>query len=72
VRVCDRGRGLGSSSAEALRARFQRGSNVGDVAGSGLGLTIIDEAATAMGGGFSLTDREGGGICATLSLPLRA
>ncbi|MGV8952089.1 MAG: sensor histidine kinase N-terminal domain-containing protein [Cypionkella sp.] len=71
VRVCDRGRGLGAGPAQALRVRFQRGSNVADVAGSGLGLTIIDEAATAMGGMFSLTEREGGGTCATLSLPLQ-
>jgi two-component system, OmpR family, sensor histidine kinase TctE len=72
VRVCDRGRGLGAGPAEALHVRFQRGSNVADVAGSGLGLTIIDESAVAMGGEFSLTEREGGGTCATLSLPLLA
>jgi two-component system, OmpR family, sensor histidine kinase TctE len=72
VRVCDRGRGLGAGPAQALHVRFQRGTNVADVAGSGLGLTIIDESAVAMGGGFSLTEREGGGTCATLSLPLLA
>ena len=71
IEVCDRGRGLGGSAVQGLRVRFQRGSNVGDVAGSGLGLTIVDEAATAMGGHFALTEREGGGTCATLSLPLQ-
>lgn len=71
ITVCDRGRGLGDGAVSALRVRFQRGSNVGDVVGSGLGLTIIDEAATAMAGTFTLSDRQGGGTCAIFSLPLQ-
>lgn len=70
ITVRDRGRGLGDTEPDRLKRRFRRGSNVGDVAGSGLGLTIVEEAATAMGGRFSLTAREGGGTCAELSLPL--
>ena len=68
--VADRGRGLGGETQAALSARFRRGSNVGAVVGSGLGLTIVTETAAAMGGRFSLTEREGGGACATLWLPL--
>lgn len=67
--VADRGRGLGGETQAALSARFRRGSNVGTVVGSGLGLTIVTETAAAMGGRFSLTDRKGGGACATLWLP---
>ncbi len=70
IHVKDRGRGLGAATPERLKRRFRRGSNVADVAGSGLGLTIVEEAATAMGGRFSLKNREGGGACAFLSLPL--
>lgn len=72
IEVRDRGRGLAEMSPERLKRRFRRGANVSDVAGSGLGLTIVEEAATAMGGVFSLTPREGGGTCASLSLPLAA
>lgn len=68
--VNDRGRGLSTAKTDSIRTRFQRGSNVDDVPGSGLGLTIVDEAAAAMGGQFTLIPREGGGTCATLSLPL--
>jgi len=70
ITVADRGRGLCGMTHDRLKRRFRRGSNVGDVAGSGLGLTIVDEAASAMGGSFDLSEREGGGACARLSLPL--
>ncbi|WP_435258594.1 sensor histidine kinase [Thioclava sp. FR2] len=70
VVVKDRGRGLADAVPDRLKQRFLRGGNVSDVAGSGLGLTIVEEAAVAMGGNFSLTQREGGGACATLLLPL--
>ncbi|SCY72355.1 sensor histidine kinase [Paracoccus tibetensis] len=65
--VCDDGRGI---AGDALTGRFRRGSNVEDVAGSGLGLTIVTEVAAAHRGRFSLTPRPEGGTCATLSLPL--
>jgi two-component system sensor histidine kinase TctE len=69
VRVEDRGRGLGGSQPAALTARFRRGTNVDDIIGSGLGLTIVKEVARAQRGAFRLTDREGGGTCADLFLP---
>jgi two-component system sensor histidine kinase TctE len=68
--VHDRGRGLSGVRASDLMVRFQRGSNVEDVIGSGLGLTIVREVAAAAGGNFKLGEREGGGTCADLYLPL--
>ncbi|NEX47173.1 sensor histidine kinase [Pseudotabrizicola algicola] len=70
VRISDRGRGLGGAAPERLLRRFRRGDNVGDVTGSGLGLTIVEQAASAMGGSFRLRAREGGGACAEFCLPL--
>jgi len=73
MRCRDHGRGLGGAALAQLSSRFQRGPNVGDVAGSGLGLTIVTEAMAAMGGRFTLEPAEDGeGTCATLSLPLPA
>ncbi|SFI55228.1 two-component system, OmpR family, sensor histidine kinase TctE [Jannaschia pohangensis] len=66
--VEDRGRGL-SDPPEALMRRFARGANAGDVLGTGLGLSIVETAAAALGGTLTLTPRDGGGTCATLSLP---
>ncbi len=71
VTVSDTGRGLCGASAAELGKRFVRGPNVEDIVGSGLGLTIVREVAAAHGGAFEITDREGGGACARLSLPLR-
>ncbi|MFN3846991.1 MAG: sensor histidine kinase [Paracoccaceae bacterium] len=70
VTVADRGRGLGTTEPDRLLRRFRRGDNVGDVTGSGLGLTIVEQAASAMGGSFTLRTRDGGGTCAVFSLPL--
>ena len=70
IEVCDRGRGLSGQRQARLTGRFQRGVNSSDVVGSGLGLTIVEEVAAAHGGRFELTEREGGGTCARLFLPL--
>lgn len=70
VKVMDRGRGIGTSNTAKLARRFQRGENVGDVIGSGLGLTIVRDVARAIGGSFEIEERDGGGTCATLLLPL--
>ncbi|WBU58080.1 sensor histidine kinase [Paracoccus sediminicola] len=67
--ILDEGRGLVAGDAD-LKGRFQRGSNVGNVVGSGLGLTIVAEVAAAHGGSFELTPRAEIGTCARLSLPL--
>ncbi len=68
--VADRGRGLSGEDQARLSRRFVRGENAGDVVGSGLGLTIVEEVAAAHGGSFTLIERDGGGTCARLSLPL--
>jgi len=68
--ILDRGRGLGDRQGRDLTRRFTRGSNVADVVGSGLGLTIVREVARAQSGTFRIENREGKGACAILSLPL--
>ena len=70
IEVADRGRGLSGQGQSALARRFARGANAGDVVGSGLGLTIVEEVAAAHGGRFVIDEREGGGTCARLYLPL--
>jgi two-component system sensor histidine kinase TctE len=70
LQVMDRGRGIGAGNTNQLAGRFKRGDNVGDVIGSGLGLTIVRDVARAIGGNFEIKERKGGGTCATLLLPL--
>jgi len=70
VRVADQGGGFPTTDAAALIQRFRRGENAGNVVGSGLGLTIVDEVARAHGGALKLSNRAEGGACAEFSLPL--
>ena len=54
----------------SLFKKFTRGSNVGEIAGSGLGLSIAHEAIIASKGDLRIRQSGGNIICATLSLPL--
>ena len=53
-----------------LFKRFKRGSNAGDVTGSGLGLSIAHEAIVASKGELKIRQPHGDTICAIISLPL--
>jgi len=70
ITICDSGRGLAGKTQDDLTQRFKRGTNVTDVVGSGLGLTIVEEVATLHQGSFAISPKTGGGTCASLRLPL--
>lgn len=65
--IRDRGRGFGDADLGSLSERFWRGSNVSDIVGSGLGLTIADEVARSHSGRLELSTNNGGpGACVSL------
>jgi two-component system phosphate regulon sensor histidine kinase PhoR len=64
----DRGPGLPQDSLERVFERFVRGANA-QGKGAGLGLALVREVALAHGGAASAKNREGGGLCVTISLP---
>ena len=68
ISVRDHGPGFLESEIENLTARFQRGANAADTIGSGLGLTIARDVASAHGGKLVLRNQPEGGACVTLSL----
>ena len=68
ISVCDHGPGFPMDEIETLTRRFQRGANAADTIGSGLGLTIAQDVATAHGGKIELENKPEGGACVTLSL----
>ncbi|HTY03600.1 MAG TPA: ATP-binding protein [Rhodocyclaceae bacterium] len=72
IDVCDRGPGIPAAEAERLKLPFTRlqSARTGAI-GTGLGLAIVDRVARAHGGAFDLLPREGGGLVARISLPLR-
>ncbi|MFQ5622613.1 MAG: sensor histidine kinase N-terminal domain-containing protein [Paracoccaceae bacterium] len=70
VRICDEGRGIAGATQKQLAGRFSRGENVGDIVGSGLGLTIADDVAQIHHGKLVLEPNGEKGTCASLFLPL--
>ncbi|VXB29522.1 Periplasmic sensor signal transduction histidine kinase [Burkholderia sp. 8Y] len=68
--VEDRGKGLGTQDAEALKQPFKRGGGEGQPKGTGLGLAIVERMARLHGGTLELRAREGGGAEACIVLPL--
>ncbi|PJI91764.1 two-component system sensor histidine kinase TctE [Yoonia maricola] len=68
--VRDEGRGFSDASLPELTARFKRGTNVDQIVGSGLGLTIAEDVLVAHGGHLKLsTPDDGAGACVSLILP---
>lgn len=66
----DEGRGFAQANIKTLKKRFSRGSNVDDIVGSGIGLTIADDVVRAHGGRMEISANPGGkGACVTFVLP---
>lgn len=71
--VLDRGPGIAVENLEIAKRPFIRlDASRGGIGGSGLGLAIVERAARLHGGEFRLQQRDGGGLCATLTLPVAA
>ncbi|WP_250453417.1 ATP-binding protein [Caballeronia sp. ATUFL_M2_KS44] len=70
--IADRGKGLGTHDPESLKQPFKRGGGEGQPKGTGLGLAIVERIARLHGGTFDLRAREGGGVEATIVLPMHA
>ncbi|NVO58042.1 sensor histidine kinase [Rhodobacteraceae bacterium B1Z28] len=68
IKVSDQGPGFPPDEIDTLTRRFERGQNAAGTIGSGLGLTIAQDVATAHGGSLVLTNQPGGGACVILSL----
>ncbi|MEK7823879.1 MAG: ATP-binding protein, partial [Candidatus Eisenbacteria bacterium] len=66
VEILDRGPGL----APEVRERLFEPYISTKARGSGLGLSLVRDIAVRHGGRVTLTDRDGGGARACLSLPL--
>lgn len=72
VAVSDSGPGIAEQDRERLLRPFERGDGSRNRAtgGAGLGLSIADSFAKLHGGHLTLTDAPGGGLDASLKLPV--
>ncbi|MDD0968260.1 MULTISPECIES: ATP-binding protein [Pseudomonas] len=74
IKVMDRGPGIAEEELAQVMEPFYRVENSRNrsTGGTGLGLAIAQQLAMALGGSLTLSNREGGGLCAELKLPLQA
>jgi two-component system OmpR family sensor kinase len=70
VTVCDHGPGVPDAELELIFRPFQRGSRNGDLPGHGLGLAIAERVVRSHGGQISARNRDSGGLCVEIVLPL--
>jgi signal transduction histidine kinase len=69
--VSDPGIGIPADERERVFDTFYRARNVGTVPGTGLGMTLIQQAVEAHEGVLHLESAEGDGTTFTITLPLR-
>ena len=68
--IQDRGIGIPASDLPRIFERYRRGRNVGQVAGTGLGLTGAKQIIERHGGAIAVASEEGRGTRVTIRLPL--
>ena len=68
--VADRGRGIPAADQARLFQSFQRGSNVSDTPGTGLGLLLVKKCVDIHGGCIEFTSAEGLGTTFVIRLPI--
>ncbi len=71
VAVDDDGPGIPADERELVFNRFHRGAGASHRPGSGLGLALVAEHASRLGGTIRISDRPGGGARVSLRFPLR-
>jgi hypothetical protein len=69
LRVKDQGIGIPEEYRHSLFEAFRRASNVGQIPGTGLGLTIVRRAVEAYGGTIEVESAEGKGTTFIVNLP---
>ncbi len=70
LRVIDTGIGIPADELPHVSERFFRGQRSGDVAGSGIGLTIVAELVRAHHGSLNITSQPDRGTTVSVTLPL--
>jgi signal transduction histidine kinase len=72
LRVIDRGIGIPETDLSRIFEPFYRGSNVGEISGMGLGLTVVKHAVELHDGAISIESAVGEGTTVTIQLPTSA
>ena len=66
LEICDKGIGIPQQDLDSVFDRFRRGSNVGEISGSGLGLPVVKALVEAMSAKISVSSMVGFGTSFTI------
>lgn len=66
LEICDKGIGIPEQDLDSVFDRFSRGSNVGEISGSGLGLPVVKALVEAMSANISVSSKVGFGTSFTI------
>ncbi|PSN14525.1 hypothetical protein C7271_21595, partial [filamentous cyanobacterium CCP5] len=69
LQVSDQGIGIPAAEQIDVQTAFRRGSNVGDIEGTGLGLALTKQLVDLHGGTVNVTSKQGTGSVFTVRLP---
>jgi two-component system OmpR family sensor kinase len=72
IEVMDEGEGVAPDELDTIFEAFYRGRNSSAYRGYGLGLAIARRVIEAHGGRLSARNRDSGGLCVSIELPLAA
>ncbi len=70
ISVADHGIGIPPGELPRVRERFFRGSNVGSIPGTGIGLSLVQQIVEQHGGRLSINSEPGEGTRIVVSLPI--
>jgi PAS domain S-box-containing protein len=70
--IQDKGIGISQEDQKQLYQAFQRGKNVGDVVGTGLGLAVVKKCVELHGGSIHVESEVGVGTTFTVIIPLNS
>ncbi len=70
VQICDRGIGIPTADQARIYDHFYRGSNVGDITGTGLGLAVVKTCVELHRGKLAIESQAAEGTIVTVQLPL--
>jgi len=71
IQIQDHGIGIPASDQAQLFSPFYRGTNVSNIAGTGLGLSVVKQCVEAHGGTIQVVSEVGVGTTFTVTLPLK-
>ena len=69
--IQDQGIGVSAEDQQHLFESFYRGTNVGDIPGTGLGLAVVKKCVDLHGGSIAVESKVGIGTTFTVTLPLK-